>query len=245
MNFKNMAMLTSKKILEYTFEDLEIYTYTETQINSNMYVVLSGKNGMIIDPIVNDEVLDMMYEHKVQVLKILLTHEHYDHISGVNYYKEQLPCVVICSSLCAEALPYPRKNLSRYYSLVIQAHMGKTVLSDVKINSCTYSCSADEVFKKYYEFMFEKHHITIQSVGGHSEGSSFIFFDKDAIFTGDNLIPGTKTINILPGGSEESYLKVVKPFVSSLEPKMLVFPGHGIPMVLKDILEAHPDYNQC
>ncbi|KJS17955.1 MAG: hypothetical protein VR69_02730 [Peptococcaceae bacterium BRH_c4b] len=241
MNFKYMAMLTSKKILEYTFKDLEIYTYTETQINSNMYVVFSGKNGIIIDPIVNDEVTDIIFEYKVKVLKILLTHEHYDHISGVNYYKKQLPCVVICSAFCAEALPYPRKNLSRYYNLVMQAHIGEASIAG---NGCatSFSCKADVIYKNEYEFTFGRHRINAVSIGGHSAGSSIILIDNMAVFSGDNLIPEKNTVVTLPSGSLKQYELSVKPIVLSLNDSCHIFPGHGIPETLKHILSNHPDY---
>lgn len=238
-----MAKLTAKKIFEYTLDDLEIYTYTETQINSNMYVVFAGKNAIIIDPLANDEVLDMMSEREITAVKILLTHEHYDHISGVNYYKEQIKSVVVCSQACAAAIPYARKNLSRYYHLVLQAYRGSPVIPESRTNGHTYSCTANVAFINEYEFIFHKYKIKIWSVGGHSKGSSIILIDNIAVFTGDNLIPGTKTVNNLPGGSEENYIKIIKPFLLSIERSITVFPGHGIPIVLKDILKAHPDYN--
>ena len=238
--FKYMATLTSSKILEYAFEDLEMYVYTETQINSNMYVVISGENGMIIDPIVNAEVLDIIYEHKVKVLKILLTHEHYDHISGVNYYKEQLPCVVICSALCAEALPYPRKNLSKYYNLVMQAHIGEASIAGY---ATSFSCKADFIYKNEYAFTFGRHYIKAVSIGGHSAGSSLILINSIALFSGDNLIPEKNTVVTLPSGSLEQYELSVKPFVLSLNKSCYIFPGHGPPETLKRILSNHPDYS--
>ena len=237
-----MATLIGRKRSEYSFEDLEIYTYAETLINSNMYVLFSGDSGLIIDPIANEQVLDMLHNHKVQMLKILLTHEHYDHISGVNYFKERFPCEVICSLLCAEALPNPKKNLSRYYNLVLQAHLGKSLIIKDGVTA-SFSCNADLTYNNKYEFTLGSHLIKAMAIGGHSAGSSIFVIDSRMAFTGDNLIPDENTILTLPGGSIEQYELSVKPFIMSLRNTCHVFPGHGIPMVLKDILQDHPDYN--
>ena len=235
-------MLIGRKISEYSFKDLEIYTYAETLINSNMYVLFSGDSGLIIDPIANEQVLDMLHNHKAQRLKILLTHEHYDHISGVNYFKEQFSCEVICSLLCAKALLNPRENLSRYYNLVLQAHIGESVISKEGFTA-SFSCNADLTYKNKYEFTLGSHLIKAMAIGGHSAGSSIFLVDSIMAFTGDNLIPEENTILTLPGSSIEQYKLVVKPFFMSLRNTCHVFPGHGAPDTLEHILHNHPDYN--
>lgn len=235
-------MLKARKISEHCFKDLEIYTYAETLINSNMYVMFCGNEGLIIDPIANDQVLDMMYDRQMQLLKIVLTHEHYDHISGVNYFKSHFPCEVICSRLCAEALPNPRKNLSRYYNLVLQAHIGESIISEDRFTA-PFSCNADLTYKNKCEFTLGNHVVKAMAFGGHSPGSSIYLLDSLMAFTGDNLIPEENTILTLPGSSIEQYELSVKPFIISLGNDCRVFPGHGIPMMLKDVLKDHPDYN--
>ena len=75
-----------------------------------MYVLEENNHLILIDPCI----IDIRLENKT-VDYIFLTHEHYDHISGVNYWKEKCEAEVVCSNICAEKIESSRKNLSRYF----------------------------------------------------------------------------------------------------------------------------------
>lgn len=46
---------------------------------------------------------------------LLVTHEHYDHISGVNKFKELYGCKLLSNSKCDNNLQRPAKNFSKYF----------------------------------------------------------------------------------------------------------------------------------
>lgn len=56
------------------------------------------------------------------------------------------------------------------------------------------------------------------------------------LFSGDSLIKGKKVITRLPGGSKKDYQAITLPFLKSLPDDMVVFPGHGEPGTLKELL---------
>ena len=62
-----------------------------------MYVVKEGEHAIVIDP------FDDTTPSKGLIIDyIILTHEHYDHISGVNVWKKTRDVPVLCSRPCAE-----------------------------------------------------------------------------------------------------------------------------------------------
>ena len=87
---------------------MEIETIVSDLLKSNMYVIKENGRCILIDPCITDcKIENADY--------ILLTHEHYDHISGVNYWREKTGAIAIVSKICAEKCADPRKNMSRYY----------------------------------------------------------------------------------------------------------------------------------
>lgn len=89
---------------------MKIFHIISNLISSNMYVLEENNHLILIDPCI----IDIRLENKT-VDYIFLTHEHYDHISGVNYWKEKCEAEVVCSNICAENIESSRKNLSRYF----------------------------------------------------------------------------------------------------------------------------------
>ena len=76
---------------------MKIFHIISNLISSNMYVLEENNHLILIDPCI----IDIRLENKT-VDYIFLTHEHYDHISGVNYWKEKCEAEVVCSNICAE-----------------------------------------------------------------------------------------------------------------------------------------------
>ncbi|MFQ9935729.1 MAG: MBL fold metallo-hydrolase [Phascolarctobacterium faecium] len=95
----------------------------------------------MIDPYY-DEKTAVLLEGKIVDL-LLVTHEHYDHISGVNKFKELYGCKLLSNSKCDNNLQRPAKNFSKYFEAYyeFQADLQKP---DFAFDS-NYSCSADEL----------------------------------------------------------------------------------------------------
>ncbi len=75
--------------------------------------------GVILDPCVSEEAKEYLQSENVEEIIVLLTHEHYDHISGINWLRESFKRTkVICSEACGAALETPIKiclNITRFY----------------------------------------------------------------------------------------------------------------------------------
>lgn len=214
----------------------EIYSYPFDPIDSRMYVMINGRYSLIIDPVVSDHALKNLRDHEVTEGLILLTHEHYDHISGVNWLKSNISCKVICSKKCAENIPAPEKNLSKHFETLFIMEPAEVREQVRKLQVGPYSCHADYTFEKEAELDWHGMKVTLKETPGHSEGSICILSDKGIMFTGDTIVDGARTITKLPGGSRKQLEFITKPWIESLPDSLMVFPGHGERGILKDLI---------
>lgn len=199
-----------------------VYRYVFHPIDSNMYIMIKNGEALVVDPHVNAKADALLEKSGIHKICILLTHEHFDHISGVNHFRERWDCTVICSEAARERLPEPDKNLSAYCDVLLMDKVKEGTDFDK-----AYSCYGDTGFEGEYEMEWNGWHIRMVHTPGHSKGSICIVINESYIFTGDSLVDGNSIITRLPGGSKEEYLAVTKPFLEGLGKDMLVFPGHG------------------
>lgn len=201
---------------------MKIYDYSFQPIDSRMYLCIEGNKALVIDPCVDQGAFLRLEEERVEQVLVILTHEHYDHISGVNAFKERYSCDVLCSKKCAENIEDPKKNISRYYDALF---IGKNVEKYVRTEP--YSCTATQVFERSYSFEWEGHQILLRETPGHSDGSICIFLDDSKVFTGDSLLKETDVTTKLKSGSRTLYQTVTKPILEKLPPDVYIYPGHG------------------
>lgn len=214
-----------------------ISTYCFYPIDARMYLLIEGTKALVIDPCQSEEAFQYLQENGVTEVLVLLTHEHYDHISGVNWLRERFPSVeVLCSSKCAEVLPEPSRNLSIFWEILFM-DKDKEIQEYVRnMNIQPYSCNADSTFEEEERWTWEGHSLFLKETPGHSKGSICILLDETYLFSGDSLVTGYPTVTRLPGGSKKEYAAVTLPYLKSLNPELTVYPGHGETQRLKDYM---------
>ena len=106
---------------EYEIHDKDILVYRSiyTPVNSNMYVILCGKEAVIIDPNINNELPRIFERRGINHVHILLTHEHYDHTSGVVWLKKQIDTTIYCQRNCANVIATERGNNPALVAMVL------------------------------------------------------------------------------------------------------------------------------
>jgi len=183
-------------------------------IDSNCYVIYNNliSDCLIVDPGTEDceELLVFLEQNKLDPTYILLTHEHFDHIWGVNKLLDLFTCKVVCSEKCLECIADKKKNLSVFYNqtgfeiLPTNAH----IVSNGKLEFGSYNFQFKETL-------------------GHSLGS-VSFWVNDMFFGGDVLIKDTKTVTKLPGGSKKKLINTLNELNELFSQRdMVVYPGHG------------------
>ena len=130
------------------------------------------KIGIIIDPGSNDEeIYDFLKEENIEIKYIFLTHNHPDHIAGLDNAKEKLNVPIIISRLDGENIHDKRYTMMRLFRL-------KELECDVDI----MLEHLDEI--KICDDIIFKFHLT----PGHSLGSMCIeLMDTDIVFVGDTV----------------------------------------------------------
>lgn len=201
---------------------MKIYDYSFQPIDSRMYLCIEGNKALVIDPCLDQRAFLRLEEERVDQILVILTHEHYDHISGVNAFKERFFCDVLCSKKCAENIKDPQRNISRYYDALF---IGKDPEKHVRTKP--YSCTATQVFEGSFSFEWEGHQIFLRETPGHSDGSICIFLDDTMVFTGDSLLKEADVTTKLKSGSRTLYRTVTKPILEKLPPDVYIYPGHG------------------
>lgn len=204
-----------------------VHRFTMPLIHSNMYVVLHGSDALIVDPCVSEDAAALLRQHGVTGCTVLLTHEHYDHISGVNFLRERFPCRVICTEVCARQMANPRRSHAAVFPAMFLKD-GPAVLEQAKALCDTrYACTADETYSGSMTLQWQDIPLRLTELPGHSPGSQIIDAAGTHVFTGDNLIPGTATLIRLPGGDPAVFRQQVVPALGALPPETALLPGHG------------------
>ena len=207
---------------------MKIHTYCFYPIDSRMYIMLEGEKAIVIDPCISEEAMELLKKNNVSEILVLLTHEHYDHISGVNWLREGFPSVsVVCSAACMEALPSPSKNLSNFWEVLFIGKDEETQEFVRNMDIQPYSCEADESFTEERRIDWEGHSLYLKETPGHSRGSICIEMDEKILFSGDTLVTGYPTITRLPGGSKKEFKEMSLPYLRELDSELTVYPGHG------------------
>ena len=166
---------------------------------SNMYVIVQDNHAVIIDPFKTNVLDDSLI-----IDKIILTHEHYDHISGVNFWKKKNNVPVLCSKVCSERICNSKRNIATYFKEFCEFQTLFLIDSIPQIDS-NYMCYADEVFENILEFTWQNHIFKLFELPGHSLGSIGILLDNKHFFSGDSLLIFNDTEIIMPSENKRKW----------------------------------------
>lgn len=202
-----------------------------------MFTILTGNEAVVFDPNENEELLVQFREKGIEKVHILLTHGHYDHISGVMWLKEHTDATVYCQERCAERLMNSKRPLARLVALVLadeDRKDGGHRYQEFKNSYKPFKVVADRTFVNSDCLHIGDLGFDVTSTPGHSEGSACYCLLGKMVFTGDTLIQSTPVITTFPGGNKVDFENIALPYLKKLSKETIVMPGHGDPFILKD-----------
>ena len=196
-------------------------------LSSNMYVIVENDHAVVIDPFD-----DISPAEGLMVDHIILTHEHYDHISGVNTWKEFTGTSVLCSRACAENIQNPKKNLANHFREFCELQTWME-LKEIPSSNPDYSCFADKWFTDEMMFQWQGHKFHLFEIPGHSQGSIGIMLDDVEFFSGDSLMENSEIELRIPGGSKKKWLEIGSKRIEAIPDGTRIWPGHFESFILK------------
>ncbi|MDI3310460.1 MAG: MBL fold metallo-hydrolase [Thermoanaerobacterium sp.] len=199
--------------------DLSIKRFVVGRLQANCYIV-SAKDShecVMIDPgDLASEVEDYLIDNDFRLKYILITHGHFDHIGGVDYFRNRFGAKVCVSADDAAMLTNPAMNLSEFSFEKITSKDADILLRD----DDTLSFGEGIVISTIY-------------TPGHTPGGVCYKID-DVCFTGDTLFKESIGRTDFPGGDFNEILNSIKSRLFTLPDRTLVFPGHGDMTTIKD-----------
>lgn len=221
---------------------MDILIFPTPYLRSSMYLLCENGRGILIDPYGGEEYTAQIMETVKIMDYIILTHEHFDHISGTDIMRRRYQARVLCSDACAGRIRDPKANASRYFSMYASIQEGEAVLEKM-LEVSDYTTYADESFSGTKELLWEGHRLELKQTPGHSPGSICILVDDTALFTGDSLLEDDKLMTRFPGGSTKVWIRETLPVLCGYPQKAVVYPGHYHPFVLEDRMrKAESEY---
>ena len=82
--------------------DIQLTKYVWGFLDTNMYVLQTGNHVLVIDPVADTSMLEKCCAADSVI--VFLTHEHFDHITGLNKLRSMVYCRVIASERCSERI---------------------------------------------------------------------------------------------------------------------------------------------
>jgi glyoxylase-like metal-dependent hydrolase (beta-lactamase superfamily II) len=188
---------------------------------SNCYIVQNQINGkcLVIDPGGRnvDNILQYITQEHLEIEYIILTHSHYDHITGVDSLARDSKAIIISSGLCSEKIQDPVKNLSYFSDFgILKAPKSDIFIEDLPNHS----------------LLWNNNLISFYLSPGHTLCSICIGIGN-LLFTGDTILKGIKSIVTPPDGNKQDLKKTLINIYDTVPGETLIMPGHGDSFILK------------
>ncbi|HEX9266804.1 MAG TPA: MBL fold metallo-hydrolase [Candidatus Limnocylindria bacterium] len=183
--------------------------------NGSYIVVDDRRDAVLIDPAMGDRVtIDAVKEHGLNLVEILNTHGHPDHIYGNAAVKEATKARLAIHRLDAYRLGPERPPTP----LPIPP------------------CEADDLFDEGALTYVADLKFSALHTPGHTEGSTCFYLESEnVLFSGDVIFRGSTGRWDLPGGDREQMERSLER-VMTLPPATKVYPGHGASTTIADEL---------
>jgi glyoxylase-like metal-dependent hydrolase (beta-lactamase superfamily II) len=186
---------------------MKISLYTGGLVQTNGYLVETPDGNLLIDA--PEGIAEWITRRGVRVDDVLLTHQHYDHVTD------------------AAALKAMGARLHAYADYSKDLTLESMARSwGLPIAVTPYQI--DRLFVMTEPLRIAGLGISLAHVPGHSPDSvTFHLADHGVVFSGDTLFAGSIGRTDLPGGSTSQLLDGIARHLMSLPADTRVLPGHG------------------
>jgi len=202
----------------------EILRWILGPLRSNCYIISSGGEAVVIDPGWHEgveEVVSIARRRSLDVVAIIATHGHFDHVSGVSIIKRDLG---------GEFMIHEGD-----YEIAIRAPASALRLTGVEPPRVP---EPDRFLREGDAIRVGDIILRIMETPGHTMGSITILTETIGMvsFTGDTLFRGTIGRVDLPGSSPKMMRESLRR-LARLPRETRIYPGHGPESTIGEELE--------
>lgn len=186
-----------------------IKTFIKPPLDNNNYLIIDekSKDAALIDcSCFDDEILTEIEEQGANLKYILLTHGHFDHITGLNDTDEDVK--VLMHQADMEWI----KELNTYLPMI-----GMPSMPTPRI---------DEFLEDNQIIMLGDLEIKVIHTPGHTQGGACFYVDGN-LFSGDTIFKESVGRCDLPGGDYNQIIDSIEEKVFALPDETVIYPGHG------------------
>lgn len=195
-------------------------------VGTNVYVIYDDaiREAVIVDPADRGaDIYEAIENAGLTAAGILLTHGHFDHISGVIELRAKSGCKVYASELEREVLSDPVLNES-----VGMGRKSVSITADVELSD------GDEIELGGMKF-------TAISTPGHTKGGMSYYLEAEKrLYCGDTLFRESVGRTDLPTGSFSEIVRSIKDKLLILPEEVIAYPGHGGETTIGDEKRYNP-----
>ena len=200
---------------------MEIKVLPLGDIKANCYLISTEKSAIVIDPGFPSLITEnFLKENSQKERLILLTHAHFDHISGALRLRDETDTKIGIAELENPALSNAYLNLGELFGTIVTPFSADILFKDNDVISV-----GDLTFK-------------VLHTPGHTVGGACYLFD-DILFSGDTLFHGSIGRTDFPGGDFSVLEQSIKRLYS-LDRKTVVLSGHGDETTIENEIKFNP-----
>lgn len=218
--------------------------FAAAAFGTNVYVVApaAGEHCVVIDPGVDvaTGIDELLAEHKLEPVAVLLTHGHIDHTFSVVPVGTARGLAAYIHPADRDLLRDPMKGLSAQTRELFGGRLQWVEPADVR------PIGPEPLQLAGMEFMVDHApghtpgSVMFRMVGGPDPAAGVPERAGQTMFSGDVLFAGSIGRTDLPGGSHEQMMQSLADKVLTLTDDTLVLPGHGEPTTVGRERNANP-----
>lgn len=200
---------------------------------SNVYLIKNGKNSVLIDAGNKNKgpkILNYLIKHGVEptdIILIVITHCHYDHVGSLNYLKEKTGADVLVHKKEEKNLRNGYKMLPDGTGLIpkVIVWIGRRFFSSM---GNFVPVEPDIIINKRFDPETEGINYYVTPTPGHTEGSISLILENEIAFVGDTAFNVMKRSIYPPFADNQKVLLDSWEFLLQTKVKY-IYPGHGKP----------------
>ncbi|MBR2429880.1 MBL fold metallo-hydrolase [bacterium] len=186
-----------------------IKTFVEPPIDNNNYLIIdeNSKEAALIDCSYYDENILIELKRQNAILKyILLTHGHFDHISGLNNFSENVQVLMHFAD--------------KEWVEQVNNYLPMLNMPSMKIPRIDKYIDNDDIIN------LGDLKIKVIHTPGHTQGGVCFYVDG-YLFSGDTIFKESVGRCDLPGGDFNQIVKSIEGKIFTLPDNTIIYPGHG------------------